>query len=86
MRLDEAYLVRLFKAAVGIPPMAYLARIRVERAVGLLLHTPAPVSDIGRRVGWSDPNYFARRFRAHTGLSPTAYRDAGREVEPNADA
>jgi AraC-like DNA-binding protein len=32
------------------------------------------VAEIGRAVGWSDPNYAARRFRATHGLSPTEYR------------
>jgi AraC family L-rhamnose operon transcriptional activator RhaR len=25
-------------------------------------------------VGWDDPNYFARRFKAHFGISATRYR------------
>jgi AraC family L-rhamnose operon transcriptional activator RhaR len=32
------------------------------------------VAEIGRAVGWHDPNYAARRFRATYGLSPTEYR------------
>jgi len=31
-------------------------------------------SAIGRAVGWPDQNYFARRFKAHYGLSATTYR------------
>jgi AraC family L-rhamnose operon transcriptional activator RhaR len=32
------------------------------------------MSEIGQVVGWPDQNYFARRFKAHFGLSGTAYR------------
>ena len=72
--LTAGHLVRLFNEATGLPPMAYLARIRAEHAAVLLLHTDEPITSIGRTVGWSDQNYFARRFKAHYGLSATAYR------------
>jgi AraC family L-rhamnose operon transcriptional activator RhaR len=72
--LDPSYLVRLFKAVTGLPPMAYLSRERLERAAYLLLSTDRTVSAVGAAVGWADPNYFARRFRAHFGVSPSAYR------------
>ncbi|WP_425565224.1 helix-turn-helix transcriptional regulator [Nonomuraea bangladeshensis] len=67
-------LVRLFKSAVGLPPMAYLAQQRAEAAAALLLQDDRPISQIGASVGWPDPNYFARRFKAHFGLSARAYR------------
>ncbi len=69
-----AYLVRLFKDATGLPPKAYLAQVRAERAAVLLLNSDDPVTGIGRAVGWPDQNYFARRFKAHYGLSATTYR------------
>ncbi len=74
LHLAPGYLVRLFTAATGLPPMAYLSRCRVESAAALLLDTTDPVSQIGQAVGWPDQNYFARRFKAHFGLSATAYR------------
>lgn len=72
--LDPSYLARLFTAGTGLPPVAYLHRARAERAAYLLLSTGESVSAIGAAVGWDDPNLFARRFRAHLGLSPSAYR------------
>jgi AraC family transcriptional regulator, L-rhamnose operon transcriptional activator RhaR len=66
--------VRLFNAATGLPPMAYLAQLRAEHAAVLLLHTGEPVTSIGRTVGWPDQSMFARRFKAHYGLSATTYR------------
>jgi AraC family transcriptional regulator, L-rhamnose operon transcriptional activator RhaR len=89
LHLSPSYLLRLFKSSTGMPPMAYLARRRVETAAGLLLHTDQPVTQIGRSVGWPDPNYFARRFRAHFGQSATTYRsrfaDSTRQLQPRPD-
>ena len=54
LHLAPGYLVRLFKAATGLPPMAYLAQVRAEYAAVMLLHSDEPVTCIGRAVGWPD--------------------------------
>jgi AraC-like DNA-binding protein len=74
LHLAPGYLVRLFNAATGLPPMAYLAQLRAEHAAVLLRHSDEPVTSIGRTVGWPDQSNFARRFKAHYGLSATTYR------------
>lgn len=74
LHLAPGYLVRLFNAATGLPPMAYLGQLRAEHAAVLLLHSDEPVTSIGRTVGWPDQSMFARRFKAHYGLSATSYR------------
>ncbi len=71
---QPAYFVRLFHRATGLPPIAYLARRRVEMAAALLRRCDLPIGQIGAAVGWPDPNQFSRRFREKFGLSPTAYR------------
>jgi AraC family L-rhamnose operon transcriptional activator RhaR len=73
--VDKSYLVRLFRAHTGSPPMQFLARLRAERAALLLLRTQRDISVIGEQVGWGDPNYFARRFKAYFGVSATKYRE-----------
>jgi AraC family L-rhamnose operon transcriptional activator RhaR len=75
---SPAYVVRLFTRHLGSPPMAYLNRLRAERAASLLLETDLPVSAIGAMVGWPDPSYASRRFRACFALSPARYRAAFR--------
>ncbi len=72
--LNRSYLVRLFKRHTGQSPMAWLARRRAEKAAVLLLTTDMPIATVGKQVGWHDPNYFARRFRAAFGLSAREYR------------
>ncbi len=74
LSLNRSYLVRLFKRHTGQSPMAWLARRRAEKAAVLLLTTDQPVAAVGKAVGWHDPNYFARRFRAAFGLSAREYR------------
>jgi AraC family transcriptional regulator, L-rhamnose operon transcriptional activator RhaR len=76
--VSPAHLSRLFRAAVGRPPMAHLSALRAEAAATRLLRTNESVSTVGAEVGWSDPNYFARRFRAHFGTSPSGFRQRHR--------
>lgn len=76
--LAPGYLVRLFGRSVGVSPMAYLQRIRAERAAALLIETDLPVATIGAMVGWPDPSHASRRFRACFAMSPLQYRSAFR--------
>lgn len=64
-----------FKAACGVPPIVYLNRLRVERAILLLLSDPdTPIERISDAVGFSCATYFRRVFREATGKTPRAYR------------
>lgn len=74
VHLDRSHLIRRFRECTGLTPMAYLARLRAERAAALLLDTSDDVSVIGAAVGWPDPAHFARRFRAHFAMTPSRYR------------
>ena len=76
LHIAPSYLSRLFKQYLGLPPMAYLAHWRAERAAALLLGTTRSISEIAEEVGWGDPNYFSRRFKQHFGVSASAYRAA----------
>ena len=78
VHLDPGYLVKLFGQTVGTPPIAYLNEVRCDRASALLRRTPMTAAEIGVAVGFDDPNYFSRRFKAHFGQSPTAFRRANR--------
>lgn len=73
--LHRSHFVRRFRRATGLSPIAYIARRRAEKAAVLLLTTDLPIGEIGRHVGWEDPNYFARRFRAAFGVSARDYRE-----------
>jgi AraC family L-rhamnose operon transcriptional activator RhaR len=79
LHIDISYFGRLFKATLGVSPMSWLAQTRVARAAQLLSRTGKPVSEIAIEVGWPDPVHFARRFRAHYGMSASAWRELRRQ-------
>lgn len=78
VHVSPAYLARLFDRQLGLPPMTYLARLRAERAAALLIETDLSVAEVGRLVGWDDPNYMSRRFRQFFAMAPAAYRSSFR--------
>jgi AraC family L-rhamnose operon transcriptional activator RhaR len=71
---SPAVVHRQFKAHVGMSPMAWLHQARGEAVAAELILSGRPVAEIGRLVGWPDPNYLSRRFRSLFGMSPTEYR------------
>ena len=52
----------------------YLLNLRMDLAKILLTKTELPISEIGARVGFPDPNYFAKIFRRETGVTPSRFR------------
>jgi transcriptional regulator GlxA family with amidase domain len=66
--------VRRFKRATGHTPIAYVQRIRVERAKRMLETTSEPIEEISWAVGYQDPAAFRRLFKRLSGLTPGAYR------------
>lgn len=64
----------LFRIYCGATPMAYLSSLRIGEACRLLELTSLNIKQISALVGISDPYYFSRLFRKHTGVSPSAFR------------
>lgn len=63
----------LFKRVTGFSPQEYLARLRVHRAVELMISGSGTLREIAQKVGYKDEFYLSRRFKQQTGVSPTAY-------------
>jgi len=59
----------------GITLSNYIVRRRLEKACELLVNRPGtPVTAIAYDLGFNDCAYFARRFHAAFGVSPTEFR------------
>ncbi|MCS7459146.1 helix-turn-helix domain-containing protein [Paenibacillus doosanensis] len=63
----------IFKKYVGVRPIDYLTRLRMNHAKARLLQ-PLRMEEVARQVGYRDPLYFSRIFKKTIGVSPSVYR------------
>lgn len=70
----------VFKDVLGIAPVSYVAGVRLQVAMQLLLDTEIPIARIGGMVGYPDPFHFSRIFKTEAGVSPLQYRRQVRQT------
>ncbi len=72
--LSGSRLGHLFRKQVGLTPVQFLERQRLERACQLLELSTRPIHSIAEELGFENPFYFTLRFKRWTGHSPRDYR------------
>ncbi|KFN51166.1 GlxA family transcriptional regulator [Arenimonas composti] len=72
---SERSLLRHFRQHYGVPPLAHIQHLRVERAKALLETTLLSFEEIVERCGYSDASSFRKLFKRATSLTPADYRD-----------
>lgn len=72
--LSRQYFSTLFRRVTGVPPHTYLIELRLRRAQELLALPDLSIHAVAANSGFTDPYYFSRCFRKHTGSSPSQYR------------
>lgn len=72
--LAEDHLTHCFRQELGMSPITYLNRYRVNQAKEQLKDGQQNITQIALNVGFSDSGYFSRVFRRETGMTPEAYR------------
>lgn len=79
-RLTKKFLINrnklndIFMKESSVTCMNYLLKLRIDLAKVMLTNTEIPIGEVSNRVGFEDPNYFAKVFKKHIGMSPKAYR------------
>ena len=74
LHITTGHLNRIVRDATGSSLTAYLETALMTEACRLIVFTRLPFAEIGYRLGFSDPSYFSRRFRACMHETPSAYR------------
>lgn len=72
--LSRSVLAERFAALVGMPPMQYLAKWRMQIAAGLLSHGNTTMAAIAAEVGYGSEAAFSRAFKKIVGTPPSAWR------------
>ena len=63
-----------FYKIMGLRPIAYLNRKRIERSQRQLISSPKCIKQIAYDTGFSSSAYFCRMFRSQMGVTPEEYR------------
>ena len=74
--LSPNYFGDLVRKELGSTAKDFITQKILARAKQELRATDRPVSLISELLGFSSVSHFARLFKAHTGLTPTQYRDS----------
>jgi len=74
LNINPVYLGQLFQKEIGQPFNEYINQFRMEKAKQLLLNTNLTATEISKKVGFNDSNYFFRLFKKNMGVSPSDLR------------
>jgi len=70
--LSPYYLLRVFRAEVGMPPYAYLESVRIRQAQRLI-EAGNPLAEVAVEVGFSSQSHLTQRFKQIIGVTPGQY-------------
>jgi AraC family transcriptional activator of pobA len=77
VRVSAGHLTTTVRRRTGRTVQEWIIDRRMVQARRLLAGTALPIREVGRRVGYPDPGYFARVFGGVHGMSPSEWRAAG---------
>lgn len=63
----------LFKRTVGTGIIAYLNRLKIERAKAYIREDIYNLTEISNLLGYSSVHYFSRHFKQSVGMTPSEY-------------
>jgi AraC-like DNA-binding protein len=75
--LSPYYLLRVFRAEVGMPPYAYLESVRIRQAQRLI-EMGKPLAEVAAEVGFSSQSHLTQRFKQIIGVTPGQFAQQAR--------
>lgn len=72
--MSRAAFARRFLAALGVPPLRYLAEVRMQRASRILVEGDDSLASVAVQIGYESEFAFSRAFKRFHGEAPGAFR------------
>ena len=73
--MSRSTFYRHFRRALGVTPLQYVTRARMERACTLLRAPDRTVTDVALDLGFRSVSHFITTFKQHVGTTPRAYQE-----------
>lgn len=77
---SSSYLMRRFKAELGMSVGEYITKCKLEEACDLLTYGERSLAEISAYLGYSSQSYFQNVFKKQFGLTPMQYRKQNRKA------
>lgn len=72
--LSRNFFCRIFRDIIGVTPVAYINKQKINAAKKLLIETNCSIKTIAFELGFENDTYFYIMFKNKTGLTPMEYR------------
>jgi transcriptional regulator GlxA family with amidase domain len=59
-----------------LSPIDFIKQMRIKKALKLMEDTSLSITDIAYKVGFADPKYFSKCFKAEMGMTPKQYANS----------
>lgn len=73
--ISASSLQRAFLQRLGVSPKQYITKLRMNKALQLLVENRSSVKEISSLCGFTDEKYFSRVFKKKYGYPPSQIRD-----------
>jgi AraC-like DNA-binding protein len=73
MHMEKTYFIKQFKKHIGATPLAYLKRVKMEKAKDLIINSDMNITQISDFLGYLSIQHFSNDFKKTMGKSPKEY-------------
>lgn len=73
-QMSRTSLYEVFSKQLGVSPMEYVKRVRLQKAYHLLSFSEQSITEVSEQVGFANPYHFSREFKRSFGHSPKHFQ------------